>query len=532
MKGMWRSRQAIACLIFAAVALATSAATCGTAPEQRVPEATAGRPDVITPTAASTQSSALTPKASPTLEPTATAALAATPVPTATPTSDSVPAPTPTATADPIPAVTVTPTPRSTPCPTAAEEEYLGWLNNDLLVYSEAAMELGDILTIFEVNPQLGFTDEFNLAFDRPADRLRRASRNIIDLFPISGRIATRVHTIAERMARTTIDSVNLFADAIDNRDRDKFEEAGLLFVERVLPDLLALGWAIEHLCESSSAQAVSQATTVRSGKEGSASTPTPTANPTQSPTSVPAQAFKVVGIGTDAREITLAAGLWRLTMEVSKNSECVGETCIAALFAVEVETVGSAAYELAANTIAEDWQGSVALRAGSELLDLAPGKQVVSVTAALTAEWTLTFRPTSGAETAGGAQESIEIPVITASTGPTTESGQSISVSGNGTDVREIELADGLWTLHMEMSRNRDCVLGTCVAALFAVEVESVAGTGYELAANTIAEDWQGTVAFRVGSELLDLAPGNQIVSITAASTGEWILTFRLTAS
>ena len=395
----WRA--AIVALILLAVTLVAGGATCQPAPESPVLEDAAERLDTVTPTASSTKSPAPPPNTTPTADPTASSVATETPVPEATPTLEPTATPAPTATANPIPAVTATPTATSAPCPTAAEEEYLSWLSNDLLVYSEAAVELGNLLTIFEVNPQLGFTEEFKLAFDRPADRLRRAARNITDLFPISGRIATGVHTIAARMARTTIDSVNLFAEAIDTRDADKLEEADLLFAEEVLPDILALGWAIEHFCESSSPQATPQS--VPTASRAVEPSPTATAAPAPKPTSKPVQSLTVAGSGTDALEVTLAGGLWTLHMEVSENSDCVLGTCVAALFAVEVESVSGTGYELAANTIAEDWQGRVAFRLGSELLDLAPGKQVVSVAAASTSEWTLTFQPTSGTATTGG---------------------------------------------------------------------------------------------------------------------------------
>ena len=57
---------------------------------------------------------------------------------------------------------------------------------------------------------------------------------------------------------------------------------------------------------------------------------------------------------------------------------------------------------------------------------------------------------------------------------------------------------------------------------------VESVSGSWVELATSQLTADWNGQVVLRVGSGLVSLTPGRQIVSVTAAAASEWTLTFQ----
>ena len=53
------------------------------------------------------------------------------------------------------------------------------------------------------------------------------------------------------------------------------------------------------------------------------------------------------------------------------------------------------------------------------------------------------------------------------------------IEVSGQGTDVRRIELSEGLWTLEASVTENESCIGDSCYDSVFFVDIESVAG-GY----------------------------------------------------
>jgi len=184
-----------------------------------------------------------TPSPSALTAPPAPTTLASTPAPSPTPTATSIPSP-----AGESPTVAAPEsTPSPLPCATPPEAAYIASLREDLSVYFEANTELADI-GIFDSH-SAGFTDEFKRAFDRPAGELREASRNILDRIPTDGRVASWIHPMATRMARGMMESVNVWADALDTGDADKLAEGSRLY-DSVLPDLLALGWALDSFCE------------------------------------------------------------------------------------------------------------------------------------------------------------------------------------------------------------------------------------------------------------------------------------------
>lgn len=125
-------------------------------------------------------------------------------------------------------------------------------------------------------------------------------------------------------------------------------------------------------------------------------------------------------------------------------------------------------------------------------------------------------------------------------------EPAQSFTVSGTGADAQFVTLTDGLWVLDVQLENNTECrASGGCSPGPFEVEVDSVDGFGFvevdsvdgtrsssfSVWQREIADaDWREKVFLRVGMLWNpDLDAGKQIVSVTAASTGEWTLTFRL---
>ena len=115
----------------------------------------------------------------------------------------------------------------------------------------------------------------------------------------------------------------------------------------------------------------------------------------------------------------------------------------------------------------------------------------------------------------------------------PTTSpTASSFVLIGTGTDVREITLAAGTWTVAMDVSENVICIqTNVCVVEYFAIELESLDGTGLAAPANTYAGEWIGRAALRIGAGDRALTPGRQLVSITAAPMAEWILIFEAPA-
>ncbi|MCY4113653.1 MAG: hypothetical protein OXG33_06925 [Chloroflexi bacterium] len=120
------------------------------------------------------------------------------------------------------------------------------------------------------------------------------------------------------------------------------------------------------------------------------------------------------------------------------------------------------------------------------------------------------------------------------------------ITVSGTGSDAQFVTLTDGLWALDVLLENNSECSSSNrCVPGRFSVEVEtvdglgrvdvdSVDGTRYDSfrwgSTEIVDADWRDRTFLRVGVLWNpDLDAGKQVVSVTAASTGEWTLTFRL---
>ena len=92
-------------------------------------------------------------------------------------------------------------------------------------------------------------------------------------------------------------------------------------------------------------------------------------------------------GSGTATRNITLSEGLWTVAYSVKDNLESGRGTN----FIVEVEAVAGGS-ELIANEIGGALSGTTTMRVGDGLLQLSPGKAILSVDAAARGKWTVTL--------------------------------------------------------------------------------------------------------------------------------------------
>ena len=114
----------------------------------------------------------------------------------------------------------------------------------------------------------------------------------------------------------------------------------------------------------------------------------TPTPRPTRAPTQPPVNELSGQGQGTEP--INLTSGLWIVHVSVRDNSACSSGVCFDQHFAVSIEGVNGGT-ALVVNQIASEWSGSDTVRVGGGLLELAPGKQIVSV--ASRGKWTVRFQ-------------------------------------------------------------------------------------------------------------------------------------------
>ena len=90
---------------------------------------------------------------------------------------------------------------------------------------------------------------------------------------------------------------------------------------------------------------------------------------------------------------------------------------------------------------------------------------------------------------------------------------------------------AAGIWTVALEVTGNETCLRETCITGFFAVEIESLDGTGLVAPANSIETAWTGRAVLRVGTDVPALTPGRQRVSITAPTRAAWTLNFEAPA-
>lgn len=99
------------------------------------------------------------------------------------------------------------------------------------------------------------------------------------------------------------------------------------------------------------------------------------------------------------------------------------------------------------------------------------------------------------------------------------------LSLEGTGNQTSTVDLDEGQWAVNMAVQDNEDCSSGTCIAAKFTVEIESESGGTLNVPANETTAGWSGSATVGVGSGLLDLAAGNQTVTVTAK--GSWTISF-----
>ncbi len=235
-------------------------------------------------------------------------------------------------------------------------------------------------------------------------------------------------------------------------------------------------------------------------GGQPAAATQAPAAA-TQAPAAAQPRAagpLELSGRGTSTTALNLTDGLYTVDIAITENID----DGIPSHVSVEVLAVGGG-QALLVNEIGASWSGSVAMRVGSGLLDLQPGRSIVGVGAASGAAWEMSIAGTSGSSAVEFAPSPTASPV---------------KLSGRGTATNTVDLADGLYTVDISITEDIDDGIPSHVS----VEIEAVEG-GQVLLVNQIGASWSGSVTLRVGSGPLDLQPGSSIVSVDAASGAAW---------
>ena len=212
--------------------------------------------------------------------------------------------------------------------------------------------------------------------------------------------------------------------------------------------------------------------------------TPTPEPTPTQVPTATPTPPPEISGRGTDVRYVDLPAGEWIVEMSVSD----VGSREI-----IEILVGG----DDVAFVRAQGWRGRSLITVGDERSEIPPGETPIEVKVAQGASWALKF---------------VDPP-------PTLNPSETIS--GQGQDVKFVELAAGGWVVEIAISGNSRCFGGSCSDASFDIDI---GGDGVVL---EWADTWNGRKLLGVGDAYGEIPPGRTSIEVEAESSATWTLRF-----
>lgn len=108
---------------------------------------------------------------------------------------------------------------------------------------------------------------------------------------------------------------------------------------------------------------------------------------------------------------------------------------------------------------------------------------------------------------------------------------GESFTISGTGPALREIRLAEGTWSVTVDVSKNtHDCEDpgDRCIPAALAIEVEALDGSSPTLGFHEVASDWTQTydnLRVEDGREL-HYPTGPLVVEVYVVQRAEWTVT------
>ena len=215
--------------------------------------------------------------------------------------------------------------------------------------------------------------------------------------------------------------------------------------------------------------------------------TPTPVPASTPAPTPRPTPPPDISGQGTDVRFVDLPAGEWIVEMSVSDNGSSLDFISI---------KIGDG---YVASVRAGTWSGRSLIAVGNESSEIPPGKAAVEINVSQDASWALKF---------------IDPP-------PTLDADETIS--GQGQDVKFVDLSDGEWVVEISISGNSRCyaVLDSCSEAFFTI------GIGGDDVVFEGADTWSGKKLVAVGSAYDEIPPGRTPIEVEAESSATWTLKF-----
>ncbi len=209
----------------------------------------------------------------------------------------------------------------------------------------------------------------------------------------------------------------------------------------------------------------------------GSATVPMATSTQTSTSTGTSEPSIELTGSGTDVRFVDLTEGQWVVEMTVSDNGRHEG-------IGIEVgdETVASAS--------GDEWSGRSLVTVGDdEYGQIPPGTTAVEVDVSTDASWSLKF------------------------VDPPAPSSPDEAISGQGQDVKFVDLTEGDWVVEITVSDNDD--------SFFDVDI------GGRSVVFEFVESWTGKQLISVGDSPGQVPPGNAAIEVKAAVDASWMLQF-----
>ncbi|MCY3783451.1 MAG: hypothetical protein OXG79_06660 [Chloroflexi bacterium] len=236
-------------------------------------------------------------------------------------------------------------------------------------------------------------------------------------------------------------------------------------------------------------------------------------------------ESFTLTGTGRERHDVSLAEGRWTMRAEALIETECGDEPCPSGYLRVRVYDDDPLSED---TLIPIDLEEETSLRRvgedsslmGEEYLwvgylgDIPAGSQSIVVSAEPTTQWTLTFEDFAGP---------------TPHVDPAGARGETFTVSGTGPGRRELRLAEGTWTMLMEVSNN---VLNCeepddqCTVKLLLIVLQGAGGPlqAFFEATRHFSESFQLRVA-NDGSAYHPM--GTLHLALDVAPIAEWTVTF-----
>ena len=214
--------------------------------------------------------------------------------------------------------------------------------------------------------------------------------------------------------------------------------------------------------------------------------TPTQTPTPTATPTAIPNAFHTVTGEGTDINFVDLPAGQWVVQADLSNNTDND---------LIQIQVGG----DYVMSVFDHSWSGRSLINVGTEYFEIPPGRTPIEADAAQGASWTITF------------------------VDPPPASDPAEPISGQGQDVKFVNLSEGEWVVEIEVSGNE--------GPLFFTENFDVDIGGKNVVYES-GHTWSGRKLVTVGNAYDEIPPGRTGIEVEAESGATWTLTFTQASS